>query len=113
MDQSMTLSFVDLHLQNLNNLDNAVLNLAVGITKCMGTQPTQGPLKNALWRIKQYWKLCQYQTGANVFLRLRDVLNLKGDFEIVKRLSQQVGRAHVYFVYRCVCILLYFSLPNP
>ncbi len=90
MDQSMTLSFVDQHLQNLNSLDNAVFNLAVGVTECMGTQPTHGPLTSALRRIKQYWKLCQYQAGAHVFLRLRDVLNLKGDFNIVEGLSQQV-----------------------
>ncbi|XP_064404373.1 E3 ubiquitin-protein ligase RNF213-like isoform X3 [Halichondria panicea] len=98
VDKSMTLSFVDQHLQAYKNdlppcentLYSAVFNLDVGVSKCLGIKPNQAPLRSALQSIEHYWILCRYQKGALVFLKLRDILNLKGDFGIVERLSHQL-----------------------
>ncbi len=115
VDMSMTLSFVDQHLQTYksmdqdlqscqNTLSNAVFNLNVGVSKCLEVKPDQGLLRTALWSIKQYWKLCQYQKGAHVFLKLRDILYLKGDFGIVEILSHQV---RLSVLVRQVCTYMY------
>ena len=111
VDKSMTLSFVDEHLQAYKNdlppckntLSDAVFNLDVGVSKCLGIKPNKGPLRSALQSIEQYWILCRYQKGALVFLKLRDILNLKGDFEIVERLSHKV---------RLKCIGRYLPIHN-
>ena len=91
VDQSMTLSFVDANLRDHSeDLHNIIHNLAVGISKCSTMSLEQTSIRNALWKVKQYWRLCEYQAGAQVFLQLRDVLHLKGDFDLVERFSMQV-----------------------
>ncbi len=81
-DQSMKLDFVDKHLAKFSEtLLNDVRNLAEAISSC-GSQctPPIHELKLAVKKVQDYWRLCRYEDGARVFLQLRDVLNLKGDF---------------------------------
>ena len=92
IDQSMTLSYVDTHLKKYDNLEPVVFNLAVGLSKCLKLTPDQTQLRRALWKINQYWKLCEYQNGAQVFLQLRNVLKLKGNFDLVENFSLQVTK---------------------
>ena len=90
-DQSMTLSYVDTHLKDYSdNLETVVYNLAVGVSKCLSMELDQTSLRRPLWNIRQYWRVCEYQTGAQLFLKLRDVLQLNGDFDLVERFSSQV-----------------------
>ena len=92
IDQTMTLSYIDTHLKTYSEeLDHVVYNLAVGLSKCLAIPPDQTRLRRSLLSIHQYWKLCEYQAGAQVFLHLRDVLKLKGDFKLVERFSSQVN----------------------
>lgn len=93
INQTMTLSFVD---QNLSvndypdKLSTMVNNLDIAVSRCLKKTHQPEPLRKALKKIGQYWRLCEYQTGANVFLQLRNVLKLKGDFGVVELFSQQV-----------------------
>ena len=92
VDQNMTLSFVDAHLKDHSeNLFNIVSNLAVGIAKCSALSCEQIAIRNAVWKIEQYWRICEYKTGARVFIQLRDVLKLTGDFNLVEKISLQVN----------------------
>ena len=91
IEQSMTLSYVDSHLKEYSDgLDEMVYKLASGLSKCLNIEPNNTGLRKTLWNIKQYWKLCEYQTGAQVFLHLKGVLELKGDFALVERFSSEV-----------------------
>ncbi len=91
-DQSMKLSLVDKHLKrHKDNVRTVVFNLAVGVSKSLRVEPNYSTLNSALRKVEQYWKLCQYQTGARTFLRLKSVMNLKGDFSLIEKLSDQVS----------------------
>lgn len=89
-NQSMTLSFVKQYLPE-EDLNNDVYNLHTGVSKCLKVKPNHADLRIPLWRIEQYRKLCRYQAGARAFLKLRDILHLKGDFKVVEMLSFQVS----------------------
>ncbi len=94
IDQSMKLSFIDKHLRAYKqNLNNVVMNLAVGLSQSSGVAFNASTFQNALWKVKQYWKLCQYQSGAYEFLQLRSILCLDGDFRVIEALSVQVSDA--------------------
>ena len=96
INQSITLSHIDTRLKEYSdNLETVVFNLAVGLSKCLLLEPDHSQLRRALWKINQYWKLCEYRTGAQVFLQLRNVLKLKGDFGLVENFSSQVTQQQV------------------
>ncbi len=94
-DQSMKLDFVDKHLTKFSEtLLNDVRNLAEAIRSCgfQSTTPPVHELKLAVKKVCDYWRLCRYEEGARVFLQLRNVLNLKGDFSVIEsRFSVQVN----------------------
>ena len=84
-DRSMKLDFVDKHLTQFNkNLLNDVKNLAEAIRSCSKPTPQSHQLQSAVKKVHDYWRLCRYEDGARVFLQLRDVLNLKGDFSLIE-----------------------------
>ena len=92
IDQTIKLSYVDTHLKEYyDNLETVVYNLAVGVGKCLNVTIEQTRLRMPLWNIHQYWRACEYHTGAQLFLRLREMLQLNGDFKLVERLSSQVS----------------------
>ena len=94
-DQSMKLDFVDTHLAKFSeSLLNDVKNLAEAIRSCgsQSTPPSFHQLELAVKKVHDYWRLCRYEEGARVFLQLKDVLNLKGDFSVIEsRFSVQVN----------------------
>ena len=47
-------------------------------------------IKNAVVHIGQYWDLCGYKVAAEAFLKIRDTLDLTGDFVIVERVASKV-----------------------
>ena len=56
-----------------------------------------------------YWKLCEYRHGANIFLQLRDVLDLQGgDFSIVETFANTVSTAVIAYLSNVYIPLLYF-----
>ncbi len=95
-DQSIKLEDVDTQLHHRQNLETQVLKLHNCICHChrisSATKNREAKdIRSALGRVHAYWDLCNYQTTANVFLKIRDALNLgKGDFRDVEKLSKQV-----------------------
>lgn len=75
-----------------HNLETQLNNLFKGLNECKANLKgvTVDNLNVAAQLIRQYWNLCQYRHVANIFLNLRDVLNLHGNFYPVERLSSKV-----------------------
>ena len=91
-DQTIKLADVDKHFRDFDDqLETQVSNLAAGIGECVKMPSIQPTTQLALRRVRNYWKLCEYRDGADVFLNLRDALNLqKGDFKDVEKFSTEV-----------------------
>ena len=91
-DLSMKLVDVDqVFKDHRDNLDTQLLALFKGVSYCTREQLDWRLIEKAIWKIKQYWELCRYRKGANIFLRIRDSLGLEGgDFSLVEKLSKEV-----------------------
>ena len=74
------------------NIDTQLLALFKGISLCTRERFDWGLIEKAIRKIKLYWDLCRYHKGANIFLRIRDSLDLEGgDFSLVEELSKEVS----------------------
>lgn len=91
---NLTIEFakVDKHFQDFKkDLDTQVFNLAYGVWECQNAIREDGKLHIALDRVKEYWKFCEYRDVADVFLELKEALQLQGDFKIVQNFSLKVN----------------------
>ncbi len=97
-DQTITLVDVDrqFHQYHQKSLETQLTNLHHGVCLCTGVSPANDKkearlIRSAVGRMGSYWDLCNYRDTANVFLNIRDALNLtKGDFGDVEKLSEEV-----------------------
>ena len=93
-DQSMKLVHVDKIFKHYRGqqLESQLMTLFTGVNVCSDVKgETNGTfIKSAVRRMNEYWDLCKYRDAANMFLELRSVLDLKGDFTNVERLSTEV-----------------------
>jgi hypothetical protein len=91
-DLSMKLVNVDLVFKDhRENIDTQLHALFKGVSDCTGEPFDWRLIERAIGKIKQYWDLCRYRKGANIFLRIRDSLGLEGgDFSLVEKLSKEV-----------------------
>ena len=93
VDQSMKLSDVDTDLQPYRDCLDLQLQLLHDKMAQISEVESRNfcLIKQAAEKVGEYWNLCQYQKGADTFLKLKNSLGLsKGDFQPVERLSQQV-----------------------
>jgi uncharacterized coiled-coil protein SlyX len=92
IDLSMKLSDIDTELQPYHSRLDTQLELLYN-KMADSTQKSKdlSQIKQAARRVRDYWNLCQYQKGADTFLKLKNSLGLtKGDFQLVEKLSQKV-----------------------
>ena len=91
-DLSMTLVEVDrVFKDHRDNIDTQLHSLFRGVSDCATEQFDWRLIERAIMKIRQYWELCRYREGANIFLRIRDSLGLGGgDFSLVEKLSKEV-----------------------
>ena len=91
-DLSMKLVDVDLVFRDhKENIDTQLQALFKGVSDCTREEFDWTLMERAIRKIKQYWDLCRYRNGANIFLRIRDSLGLgDGDFSLVEKLSKEV-----------------------
>ena len=91
-DLSMKLVHVDqVFKDHRDNIDTQLSSLFRGVSGCTRERFDWRLIERAIWKIKQYWELCRYRKGANIFLRIRDSLDLGGgDFNLVEKLSKEV-----------------------
>lgn len=90
----MKLSDVDkIFKQHEKTLATQLASLYTGVKKCQeGVSTSRREINIAVDRIQNYWHLCRCGNGADVFLELKELLNLqKGDFRIVETFSQDVS----------------------
>ena len=92
IDLSMKLSDIDTDLQPYcNRLDTQLELLYNKMAETTQKSRDLSQIKQAARRVRDYWNLCQYQKGADTFLKLKNSLGLtKGDFQLVEKLSQKV-----------------------
>ena len=97
-DQSMKLVDVDKIFKHYRGqqLESQLMTLFTGVNACSDVKGEKNGtfIKSAVRRMNKYWDLCKYRDAANMFLELRSVLNLKGDFRNVERLSTEVRDKH-------------------
>ena len=93
-DQSMKLVDVDKFFKHYRSkqLESQLMTLFTGVNACRDLKgETNGTfIKRAVHRMNEYWDRCKYRDAANMFLELRSVLDLKGDFRNVESLSTEV-----------------------
>ena len=92
-DLSMKLLDVDqVFRDHRENIDPQLCALFKGMSLCAREQYDWRQIEKAIGKIKQYWDLCRYRKGANIFLGIRDSLGLEGgDFSLVEKLSKEVS----------------------
>ena len=76
---------------HMENIEPQLYALFKGISLCTTEQFDWRWIEKAVDKIKQYWDLCCYRKVANVFLGIRDSLDLEGgDFSLVEKLSKEL-----------------------
>ena len=92
-DLSMKLVDVDhIFRDHRENIHHQLYTLFKGLSLCIREKFNWTQIENAIEKIKQYWDLCRYRKGANIFLGIRDSLGLEGgDFSLVEKLSKEVS----------------------
>ena len=91
--------FKNVYFKKLDKLEKDLINLqhAVDAINHIVTGDINW-IRNAVVHIGQYWNLCGYRETAQSFLKIRDTLNLTGDFVIVERVASKV-LSHYAFIY--------------
>ena len=91
---NLSIKLVDIDrdfLHHKDQIDTQLLALFKGVNECTDENFNWSLIERAINRIRQYWELCRYREGANIFLEIRDSLGLEhGDFSTVQKLSQEV-----------------------
>lgn len=75
-------------------LEESLWNLCYVVDACRSLNGKekigQEWVREAVDRMLKYYTLCKYADAAEILGKLKEVLNLKGDFSLVKTLSEQV-----------------------
>ena len=66
-------------------------DLHVAVSSCKNKPANIDWLRSVVDQIKQYWDLCNYREAARAFIKIRNTLNLTGDFTLVERVAEQVN----------------------
>ena len=101
----ITLATVDHRLKpHASTLEPDIINLAVGMHKCLNTPtaPNYTTLRGAMSKVEDYWKICEYQDGAQVFLHLKEVLQLSGDFVLIQMFASSVRMYTMFVLYNYI-----------
>ena len=109
---SMTLGEVDkeFHSYRDSNLQMELELLQDGVSKCDKLNLSAYWIDNAVKKIKEYRALCNYHEVATHFLKLRELLQLKGgDFTDVEQISSKVIIIGVRHILQ-FCLLCRFHL---
>lgn len=76
---------------NQDRLIQDLCNLYVGINTCNKQSSNDSYwIQSVVCHIVQYWNLCSYHEVARAFIKIRDMLQLKGDFALVETVANQV-----------------------
>ena len=92
---------------NQEKLKTEFLLLENGISDCMNKKSDTAWINTCVERMLLYHSLNQTATAAKIFLELKNVLVLTGDFSIVEKLADKVRTITKYFlICTCTCYSL-------
>ena len=74
---------------SLNSLRQDLCNLHVAIHNNQSSDDFER-IESVVCHIGQYWNLCNYHEAAKAFIKIRDMLNLTGDFTLVEEVIRRV-----------------------
>ena len=94
-DRSISVKLVDVLLSNYlseDALEHEIQQLERGVCECVSRPiPNQTWIKDCVKHMYQYKSLCEHASAAKAFLKLKETLELTGDFSVVERLASQVS----------------------
>ena len=83
--------FKESYLSDQDRLIKDLCNLHVGINACNQQSSDDSDwIQSVVCHIVQYWNLCNYYEAARAFVKIRDMLQLTGDFTLVETVANQV-----------------------
>ena len=65
-------------------------NLSRAVNECCDEVKDLKWIKKVSDRMWQYWEMCSYREPAKAFLKIRDSLDLSGDFDLIEIAAKQV-----------------------
>ena len=81
-----------------------------GVCECVSrTIPNQTWIKECVEHMYQYKSLCKHASAASAFLKLKETLELTGDFSVVERLASQVSDFLMLSFVQCIYLRFLFA----
>ena len=96
MTSKITLAQVDQYfkqyLKDEKKLTKEICSLHLAVQECVGESDATSLkwIEVIISRMQQHWKLSTYAGAAHAFLKIRDTLQLTGNFSLVERVAAQV-----------------------
>lgn len=100
-ERTITLAMVDELLDRTDtNVETEFNSLEKGICKCLETETDLSWIGPCIQRMKEYRSLRQHADTANAIIKLKETLNLTGNFTVIEQLAEQVSlRGYVHNKY--------------
>ena len=81
-----------------------LMNLCHGLKKCKAPfEGSEKEIQEGFDFVKQYWSLCTYSNPAKICLKLKERLELEGDFKMVEALAKQVSSLLIKYLWKYDC----------
>ena len=93
MDYSISLTMVNqqFHKMSRELIEYNIKQLQRGVEWCRGRKNVDFMwIGGVINRMNQFWRLSGYTDAAQAFLKIRDALELTGDFKLVENVASQV-----------------------
>lgn len=93
----ITLRTIDNQFKCLDSIEKQLISFLAAIKQVFGDEKGPSLPGNDSWlddriiTIKQYWNFKRYSNDASVFLSLKEVLEIDGDFSVVRHLASNVS----------------------
>ena len=91
--------FKTVYFKKRGQLEQDLINLQCGVNAINHSSSDSNWIRKVVVNIGQYWDLCSYREAAEAFLKIRDTLELTGDFAIVERVASKVLTAAFNFMF--------------
>ena len=112
-DRSISVKLVDGLLSSYSSkdvLEHEIQQLERGVCECVSKEiPNSTWIKDCVNHMYQYKSLCEHASAASAFLKLKETLELTGDFSVVERLASQVSDFLMLCFVQCVYLRFLFA----
>ena len=101
---------LDEYTADKGKLETEFKTLDRGVSECRGLSSDSSWVEECVQRMLEYHSLHQHVNAAKIFLHLRNVLALTGDFKVVEELADHVRCAYYTFIFLFPSFLSYYPL---